>query len=125
MWLQNKKNLAGFLLFLGFILWQAPLNAESPADALCERLYSDWLTKAKQALAEGKREEALRFLLEAATVTERCASSPEPYRQSGPEENALASATSVKTGFSEVLLESHQSLGDRRIGPTSADLSAV
>jgi hypothetical protein len=95
MQLRSKKSLAGFLLFLGSILWQAPLNAESPADALCERLYSDWLTKAKQALEEGKRDEALRFLLEATTITEQCASSPEPDRQRRAEENVLASALST------------------------------
>ena len=71
------------------------LKAESPANALCERLYSDTLNKAKRALEAGNQDEALRFLLEATTITERCASSPEPDRQRRAEENALASALST------------------------------
>lgn len=90
MQVRHKKCLTRLSLFLCSLLWQTPLNAESSAEALCERLYSDLLNKAKQALVEGKRDEALRLLLQAATVTERCASSPEPYRQRGAEENVLA-----------------------------------
>src|SRR5437667_11091495 len=92
MQLQHKGYLPSLLLFLGFMLWQAPLSAESSAEALCERLYSDSLNKAKQALAEGKRDEALRFLLEAATITERCANASELNRGRRPEENVLSPA---------------------------------
>jgi hypothetical protein len=89
---QHKRYLSGLIVCLGLVLWQTPLKAESSVDALCEKLYSELLNKAKQALVEGKRDEALRFLLEATTVTERCASSTEPQRQRGQEENVLSSA---------------------------------
>src|SRR5437870_2952311 len=92
---QHKRCLVGVLVFSICVSWQAPLTAEPSAEALCEKLYSDLLNRAKQALVEEKHEEALRFLLEAATVTERCGSSPEPSRQRGPEENVLASAPSM------------------------------
>jgi hypothetical protein len=104
MQLQHKGYLPSLLLFLGFMLWQAPLSAESSAEALCERLYSDSLNKAKQALAEGKRDEALRFLLEAATITERCANSSEPNRGRRPEENVLSSAPSMDQTSARVFL---------------------
>jgi hypothetical protein len=107
----HKKCLTILTFFLGFLFWQTPLNAASSAEALCETLYAALLNKAKQALSEGKRDEALRFLLEAATVTERCASSPEPYRQRGAEENVLASAPRDKAGPTwSVPLEVRQSL---------------
>ena len=101
---QHKRCLTGVFLFLGFILWQTPLKAESSAEALCERLYSDSLNRAKQALVEGKTDEALRFLLEAAAISERCASSPEPSRQRGLEENVLASASSIGQASARLLL---------------------
>jgi hypothetical protein len=112
MQVRHTKWLVALVLVLGFLLWQTPLNAESSsAEALCERLYAALLNKAKQALNEGKRDDALRFLLEAATVTEQCASSPEPHRQRGAEENVLASAPWDRAGLTwSVLLEVRQSL---------------
>jgi hypothetical protein len=95
MQVRHNKCLIRFSFLLGFLLWETPLHADSSAEALCEKLYSDLLNKAKQALNEGKRDQALRFLVEAATVTERCASSPEP-RQRGAEENVLASAPETR-----------------------------
>ena len=91
MQLQHKRYLAVLVLCSGLALWQTPVNAESSVDALCDKLYSELLNKAKQALVEGKRDEALRFLLEATTVTERCASSTEPQRERGQEEKVLSS----------------------------------
>ena len=92
MQLQHKRYLVSPIVCLGLVLWQTPLKAESSTDALCDKLYSELLNKAKQALVEGKRDEALRFLLEATTVTERCASSTEPQRQREQEESVLSSA---------------------------------
>jgi hypothetical protein len=86
------KSLISSLLFFAVVVWQTTLNAEPSGERLCDKLYSDSLNKAKQALVEGKRDEAVRFLLEAATVTEQCARSTEPDRQRGREENILASA---------------------------------
>lgn len=87
-----KTYLAGFSLWFGLLPWQAPLGAESSAEAVCEKLYSNLLNRAKQALNEGTREEALRFLVEAVTVAEQCASSLPPYRRQRTEGNVLASA---------------------------------
>lgn len=89
---QVTQILITSLLFFGVVVWQTTLSAEPSAERLCEKLYSDSLNKAKQALVEGKRDEAVRFLMEAASVTEQCARSLEPDRQRGRKENILASA---------------------------------
>ena len=103
MQLQHKQYLAGLIVCSGLVLWQTPLKAESSVDALCDKLYSELLNKAKQALVEGKRDEALRFLLEATTVTERCASATEPQRQRGQEETLLSSAPLLTQGSARML----------------------
>ena len=90
-----KKTVAAFLLFLGVNLLRAPLYADSSAEALCEKLHAETLKKARQALIEGKTDEALRFLLEADAISERCASLPERHRGREDDENALASAPSM------------------------------
>jgi hypothetical protein len=100
----HKRWLAGFLLFLSVTLLQAPLEADSSAEALCEKLHSESLKKAKQALVEGKKDEALRFLQEAAAISKRCASLPESDRHRGLEENILASAPSANQVSARVFL---------------------
>lgn len=92
MQLRQKKRLAAFLFFLGANLLRAPLYADSSAEALCEKLHAEALKKVRQALTDGKTDEALRFLLEADSISERCASLPERNRGSESDENALASA---------------------------------
>ena len=101
--LQHKRYLASLIVCSGLVLWQTPVKAESSVDTLCDKLYSELLNKAKQALVEGKRDEALRFLLEATTVTERCASSTEPQQQRGQEETLLSSAPMTARGSARML----------------------
>jgi hypothetical protein len=111
MLIQYKRRLSRLIVCLGLLLWQTPLKAESSVDALCEKLYSELLSKAKQALVEGKRDDAIRFLLQATTVTERCATSTEPQQQQGQEESLLSSVPLLAPKLSEsVPLESRQSL---------------
>lgn len=110
MQLRLKKRLSAFLLLLSVILLQAPLNADSSAEALCEKLHSESLKKAKQALVEGKTDEALRFLEEAAAISKRCASLPESDRQREREENILASVPPRISFSASVPLESRRSL---------------
>jgi hypothetical protein len=100
---KQKKRLAAFLFLLSVTILQAPLNADTSAEALCEKLHSESLKKAKQALVEGKTDEALRFLQEAAAISERCASLPESDRQRGREENILASVPSANRVSTRVL----------------------
>jgi hypothetical protein len=100
---KQKKRLAAFLFLLSVTILQAPLNADTSAEALCEKLHSESLKKAKQALVEGKTDEALRFLQEAAAISERCASLPESDRQRGREENILASVPSANRVSARVL----------------------
>lgn len=89
--LQPKKNVLTWLLFLTVPLWQGLLYANHSEEALCEKLYVDSLQKAKKALAEKKRDDALRFLLDAAALTEHCASVPEePHRREQGKNNELA-----------------------------------
>ena len=83
-----KRSAGRFLIFIGtFTLALLPslANAAAPStDELCERLYAEYLTKAQKALAEEKREDALRFLLEAQAVAQKCADSaerPPPQKQ--------------------------------------------
>src|SRR5947207_13773414 len=75
-----KRSAGRFLIFIGtFTLALLPslANAAPSTDELCERLYAEYLTKAQKALAEEKREDALRFLLEAQAVAQKCADSAE------------------------------------------------
>ena len=100
--LKQKKRVAAFLLLLTVTLLQAPLYADSSAEALCEKFHAESLKKAKQALVEGKTDEALRFLQEAAAISERCARLSEPERPSGHEENVLARVRSANQGSARV-----------------------
>jgi len=97
---QSKKPMAVFLLFFGVILLRGQLFADSSAEEQCEKLHTEALKKAKQALSDGKTDEALRFLLEAEAISTRCARLLEPESPRGQEENVLASAPSGKSGFS-------------------------
>jgi hypothetical protein len=101
---QVKKLSTTCLLFLALFVRGGTLNADSSPEALCQTLYSDSLNRAKKALLEGKRDEAVRFLVEAATITEQCASLPEPHRGREPKENVLASAPSANQVSARVFL---------------------
>jgi len=90
-----KNRLAPLLLVSAVISLPAPLYADSSAEELCEKLHVGALKKAKQAITDGKTDEALRFLLEAEAIAKRCASLAEPEPSRGQEENVLASASSA------------------------------
>jgi len=101
---QPKRWLAIFLLFGGVVLLRTPLYGDdSSAEELCEKLHVDALKKAKQALTDGKTDEALRFLLEAEAISKRCASLVEPESPRGQEGNVLASASSTGQASARVL----------------------
>ena len=104
MQLRQKKRLAAFLLISGIVLLRALLYVGSSPEALCEKLHSEALKNVKQALVEGKTDDALRFLQEAAAISERCASLPERPRGRERDENALAAAPSMKPISARVLL---------------------
>ena len=73
-----KRSARQFLVFIGTLAASLPpfVNA-APATDICERLHAEYLTKAQKALAEDKLEEALRFLLEAQALAQKCADSSE------------------------------------------------
>jgi len=93
---EMKRSAGRFLIFIGtFTLALLPslANAAPSTDELCERLYAEYLTKAQKALAEEKLEEALRFLLEAQAVAQKCADSaerPPPQKQLRESDHAFA-----------------------------------
>ena len=70
------------------------VDAAAATDDLCERLHAEYLTKAQRALAEDKLEEALRYLLEAQAVAQKCAesSSERPLPRNNSQESGDASA---------------------------------
>lgn len=103
MQLRHKKQFVAFLLFSGVILSRVPLYADSSAEEQCEKLHTEALKKARQALTDAKSDEALRFLQEAAAISGRCATLPESDRRKR-EENVLASAPLANQVSARVLL---------------------
>ena len=91
-----KRRARQFLVFIGTLALAALpsfANAAPSTDDLCERLHAEYLSKAQKALAEDKLEEALRFLLEAQAVAQKCADSSErPLPQNQPRESDHALA---------------------------------
>jgi hypothetical protein len=91
-----KQTVRTFLTSLG-ILTVASLasvvRAAPTSEELCEKLHADYLLKARRALSEDKRDEALRLLVEAQTVAKTCAESSEkPLPQKHARESSHASA---------------------------------
>ena len=90
------NSLRQFLVFIGTLaLASLPsFAAAASAPDLCERLHAEYLTKAQKALAEDKLEEALRYLLEAREVAQKCAesSSERPLPRNQSHENGEAAA---------------------------------
>jgi hypothetical protein len=77
---EMKRNARRFLVFIGTLaLAMSPsfVNAAPSTDDLCERLHAEYLLKAQKALSEDRLEEALRFLLEAKAIANKCAESSE------------------------------------------------
>ena len=72
--LPYARSVAITLLLATFILGQSPAGASPSADEACDKLYADYLGKAKQALMDKKPDDAVAFLLKASAVAESCAS---------------------------------------------------
>ncbi|SRR2546426_7871747 len=89
--LKTKSTKVALLLAsLMASLWPIVSYANPSVEELCERLYTDSLKKAKTALSQDKREEALRFLSDATAVLERCLAAPEEKPQRESKEAILA-----------------------------------
>jgi hypothetical protein len=69
-----------FLFLLGFFLIQSPGTATSRDESACERLYAEFLEKAKRALVDNKPADAIMFLSEAAAAAGSCANEQKPPR---------------------------------------------
>ena len=81
------------ILFFTLAFGASTLNASPSKEELCEKLYADYLRRAQQSLTEDKHEDALRFLLEAQAIAQKCANSAEqPVPQNRDRESGLASA---------------------------------
>jgi hypothetical protein len=90
----SKSNIVVSILFFMLIFGVPTLNASSSTDELCEKLHADYLKRAQRALAEDKRDDALRLLLSAVEITKKCADSPQeqPVPQRQVRESSLAFA---------------------------------
>lgn len=93
-----KRSVGNCLLWICFFTlasWASLLNASPSNEDLCEKHYAGHVKRAQQSLSENKRDEALRFLLEAATIAQKCANSTEqPLPQHQARESGLAFAGS-------------------------------
>lgn len=86
--MRNLVTSVGLLASLPAFVSATPTPQE-----LCEKLHADHLLKARKALAEDKRDEALRLLLEAQAVAKTCAESSEkPLPQKQARESGHAAA---------------------------------
>jgi hypothetical protein len=75
-----SRNTVSALLLVTFFLGQ-PLTGAGLAAETCDKLYADYLEKAKQALRDKKPDDAVAFLLKASTVAQGCANSEKPEGQ--------------------------------------------
>lgn len=82
------------VFFLTLTLWDSSLEANPSVQELCEKLHAEYLLKAQKALSEDKPEEALRFLVEAQAIANKCAESSErPLPQKQIRESGHASGS--------------------------------
>lgn len=89
----SKRTALISILFFTLTFGASTLNASPSTEELCEKLYADYLKRAQRALSEDKREDALRFLLEAQAVAQKCADSSErplPQNQIRESDHAFA-----------------------------------
>ena len=65
-------------LFASFVLFANAATVEN----LCEQMHTEYLLKARKALAENRQEDALRLLIEAQAIAKKCAESTDrPLQQ--------------------------------------------
>jgi hypothetical protein len=72
------KTVRTMLLLAGLMLGQSLISATLFAGETCEKLYAEYLQKAKEALVDKKPEDAVAFLLKASAIAESCANSVRP-----------------------------------------------
>ena len=85
-----SKNTVAALLLVTFILGQPLTSAGLSTEEACDKMYVEYLEKAKQALRDKKPDDAVAFLLKASTIAQSCATSEKPEGQG--EQNTLALA---------------------------------
>jgi len=89
----SKRPAIISILFFTLTFGASTLNASPSTEELCEKLYADYLKRAQRALSEDKREDALRFLLDAQAIAKKCAdSSEQPLPRKQIRESGLALA---------------------------------
>jgi hypothetical protein len=87
----SAKSMSSMLLLTSLMLGQLLTGTPLFAEEDCEKLYADYLQKAKQALVDKKPDDAVAFLLKASAIAESCASSVRPPEgQSAEKTLALA-----------------------------------
>jgi hypothetical protein len=87
----SAKSMGTPLLLASFMFGQSLISATVFAEETCEKLYADYLQKAKEALVDKKPEDAVAFLLKASAIAESCANSVRPPEgQSNQKTLALA-----------------------------------
>jgi hypothetical protein len=74
----STKSMSSMLLLTSLMLGQLLTGGPLFAEENCEKLYADYLQKAKQALVDKKPDDAVAFLLKASAIAESCASSVRP-----------------------------------------------
>jgi len=86
----SSKNTVVALSLVTFILGQSPTAVGLSTEEACDKLYADYLEKAKQALRDKKPDAAVAFLLKASTIAQSCANSEKPEGQGEQKTLALA-----------------------------------
>src|SRR5438132_5809687 len=81
------------LLLASLMLGQSLASATLFAEETCEKLYAEYLQKAKEALVDKKPDDAVAFLLKASAIAESCANSVRPPEGQSAQKT-VASATS-------------------------------
>jgi len=89
--LPYPRSVAVTLLLATFVLGQSPVDASPSGEEACDKQYTDYLQKAKQALLDKKPDDAVAFLLKASAIAETCASL-ETTPEGQAKERTLASA---------------------------------
>lgn len=116
---QAKGKNAAWVIFLAILFWHTPIYSDTLEEKWCGKLYEESLERAKNALQEGKREEAVRFLLDADAIIKRCSSFPErPHLENQEKEPAQAFYSAGRDLTWSALEEEHRSLWDQRPGLT-------
>jgi hypothetical protein len=90
--MRSKSNprIAWLFCSLSVFLWTGGSQANPTPEEVCETIYTEAVKQAREALSQNKREDALRFLSDAAAVLERCLAAPEEKPQKETKKTTLA-----------------------------------